>query len=91
MKSDWIGWLSSGILIVTLVHQIRKQWREGRSEGVSPWLFVGQFVASLGFAIYSALVHNWVFTVTNGILVLNAALGSVITAYHRAKSRRDRA
>jgi MtN3 and saliva related transmembrane protein len=88
-SSDWLGWTSSAILVATLVHQVRKQWREGRSDGVSPWLFVGQIAASLGFLAYSVLVRNWVFTVTNALLVLNSLLGCFITMRQRnSKTKR---
>jgi MtN3 and saliva related transmembrane protein len=42
---------------------------------VSRWLFVGQLATSLGFTIYSALLGNVVFVVTNGLMVLNALAG----------------
>jgi uncharacterized protein with PQ loop repeat len=80
---ETIGWASSAILIVTLANQILKQWREGTSKGVSAWLFVGQIAASTGFTIYSLLVRNWVFAVTNGIMLLNGLLGYGITVRHR--------
>ena len=76
---DAIGWTSSLILVLTIGKQVFKQWREGTSEGVSIWLFVGQLAASTGFTIYSWLVHNWVFVVTNALLLLNALIGYAIT------------
>ena len=86
--SDWLGWASSAILVLTLANQVHKQWKEGNSEGVSPWLFVGQMAASIGFLIYSALLGNGVFVVTNALLVANGLAGYAITAYHRRRSRR---
>jgi uncharacterized protein with PQ loop repeat len=80
-----VGWASSIILIVTIATQIAKQWRDHTSAGVSTWLFVGQLAASTGFTIYSLLVHNWVFAVTNGIMVLNGLLGYAITVRHRSR------
>src|SRR5688572_7726834 len=53
-----VGWLSSALLVATLVHQVRKQWKSGHSEGVSRWLFIGQLAASVGFVVYSALLKN---------------------------------
>ena len=53
--------------------------KEKRSEGVSLWLFIGQIGASVGFVVYSVLVKNWVFSVTNGVLVANSIVGLVIT------------
>jgi MtN3 and saliva related transmembrane protein len=81
-----IGWVSSVILVVTIAKQIYKQWSDHTSAGVSTWLFVGQLAASVGFTIYSLLVRNWVFAVTNGIMILNGLLGYAITV--RQKSRR---
>jgi MtN3 and saliva related transmembrane protein len=79
-----IGWASSIVLLATLIKQVKKQWDSGTSEGVSKWLFVGQLVASIGFTTYSYLVENWVFTVTNGILILNNIVG-IILYFHFAK------
>lgn len=76
---DALGWASSFVLVLTIGKQVFKQWREGSSEGVSIWLFVGQLAASTGFTIYSWLVHNWVFVVTNSLMVVNALLGYAIT------------
>lgn len=82
-----LGWVSSAILVVTLGHQVLKQWREGTSKGVSTWLFVGQIAASLGFTIYSVLIHSWVFVITNALMVLNGLLGYAITIRHRRRGR----
>ncbi|BDG04840.1 PQ-loop repeat-containing protein [Anaeromyxobacter oryzae] len=76
---ELIGWFSSAVLLATLARQVWKQWREQRAEGVSRWLFVGQTTASVGFTLYSALVRNWVFTVTNALILLNAIGGLVLT------------
>jgi MtN3 and saliva related transmembrane protein len=81
-----LGWASSIVLLATIVQQIVKQWREGSARGVSKWLFVGQASASLGFTIYSALLRNWVFTVTNGLLLLSAITGMVITFHFKRRS-----
>jgi len=80
---DVIGWASSIILILTIAWQIAKQWRERTSAGVSTWLFVGQLGASTGFTIYSLLLRNWVFAVTNFIMVLNGLIGYGITVRHK--------
>ncbi len=77
--TEAIGWLSSIVLLLTISRQIYKQWQAGSSEGVSIWLFAGQLVASLGFTIYSWLVHNWVFVVTNLLMMVNALVGFWIT------------
>lgn len=76
--TEIIGWLSSGILVLTIFKQIYKQWSEGTSEGVSKWLFIGQIAASVGFTVYSVLLGNWVFIFTNSILALAAIFGLII-------------
>ncbi len=85
---DLVGWASSAILVATLVRQVGKQWREGTSEGVSRWLFVGQTAASLGFTVYSLLVRNWVFVVTNALILASAVAGMLIVLHHRRRARR---
>jgi MtN3 and saliva related transmembrane protein len=83
-----IGWLSSLILVLTLGKQVWKQWKEGASEGISKWLFLGQTAASAGFVAYSCLVKNWVFVVTNALMLLNGLLGFVILMRNRRRTRR---
>lgn len=84
--TEMIGWVSSMILVLTIGKQIYKQWHEETSEGVSKWLFIGQLAASLGFTIYSWLVHNWVFVVTNSLMLLSAFVGLGIVLRHRHQS-----
>lgn len=86
--TEAIGWLSSAVLLVTIGQQVFKQWHEGTSKGVSRWLFVGQMLASAGFTLYSWLVHNWVFVVTNALMLLSAILGYAIVLKHRRRERR---
>ena len=69
---DVVGWASSIVLVFTIAKQVHKQWKSGTSEGVSKWLFLGQITASVGFTVYSWFVHNWVFVVTNALMLLNA-------------------
>lgn len=87
MQPDWIGWLASAILIATLIRQILKQARSPASaqDAVSRWLFVGQCAASSGFVVYSILVHNWVFIVTNSCVLITAIAGQVIVARQSRK------
>lgn len=66
------------ILLATIVKQVYKQWSEGSSEGVSKWLFIGQTSASVGFALYSYLLGNWVFLITNLALLASAIVGQVV-------------
>ena len=83
MMTDAIGWASSFVLVLTISQQVYKQWKERSSEGVSRWLFVGQVLASLGFVVYSVLVKNWVFVVTNSFILASAIAGAFITLAHR--------
>jgi MtN3 and saliva related transmembrane protein len=85
--TEAVGWVSSLILVLTIAKQVYKQWREGSSEGVSKWLFVGQMAASLGFTVYSWLVSNWVFVVTNAVMLVNGLLGLLIVLHHRRRER----
>ena len=80
-----VGWLSSFILVVTIAKQVWKQWQAGSSEGVSRWLFIGQIAASVGFTVYSVMVKNWVFVVTNALMLLNGLLGYGIVLRHRRR------
>ncbi|MGE3684562.1 MAG: SemiSWEET family transporter [Bdellovibrionales bacterium] len=82
-----LGWLSSIILLVTILNQVYTQWKKGTSEGVSWFLFVGQMLASVGFVIYSVLVKDMVFIVTNSALALSHIVGLAIT--WKQKSRKN--
>ena len=84
-----IGWASSIILLLTIGKQVYKQWKEGSSENVSRWLFIGQTAASVGFLVYSWLVRNWVFVFTNAFMVVNALAGLAIVLHHRRQERRE--
>ena len=88
--TEFIGWASSIILIVTIAKQVYKQWKEGKSGGVSKWLYAGQIVASLGFAVYSYLVGNWVFIFTNSIMVLNGVAGFIINLHLKRREEKER-
>jgi MtN3 and saliva related transmembrane protein len=87
--TEAIGWASSFILVLTIARQIYKQWQEGTSEGVSKWLFIGQMAASSGFTLYSWLVHNWVFVVTNSLMLANGLAGLFIVLHHRRREQRE--
>jgi MtN3 and saliva related transmembrane protein len=87
--TEIIGWVSSFILVLTIGKQVYKQWQDETSEGVSKWLFIGQLAASLGFTIYSWLVHNWVFVVTNAVMLVNGLLGLCIVIYHRRRKKKE--
>jgi len=75
------------ILLLTIVNQVRAQWNARVVPSASRWLFIGQTAASLGFTIYSLLLHNWVFTFTNGMLFLSALVGSWIALRKRQSDR----
>lgn len=85
--TEIVGWASSVLLVLTIGKQVYKQWHEGSSEGVSKWLFIGQMAASLGFTVYSWLVGNMVFVVTNALMLLNAFVGFGIVLRHRQQKR----
>jgi len=83
--TDIIGWASSIILLTTLIQQVHKQSKEGTGEGVSKILFAGQVLSSIGFTIYSLMVGNWVFAVTNALLTVNNFIGLGLSIYLRKK------
>jgi MtN3 and saliva related transmembrane protein len=83
MGVELIGWASSVVLLATLGRQVYSQWRSRSTSGVSKWLFVGQLVASVGFVLYSWLLANWVFLVTNVAILATAVTGEVIYLRNR--------
>jgi MtN3 and saliva related transmembrane protein len=85
---ELIGWASALVLLLTIAKQVHKQWQDRTSEGVSRWLFIGQVTASLGFTVYSWLVENWVFFVTNLLILLSAIAGEVIFIRNRRAPQR---
>lgn len=91
MLTELIGWISALILLATISRQIYKQWEEKASEGVSKWLFIGQVAASAGFAVYSWLLDNWVFVVTNVLMLASALIGYSILMHNRRRARRAQA
>lgn len=88
MLPEIVGWTSAGILLLTISRQVYSQWQSGASAGISRWLFVGQVAASLGFVVYSYLIENWVFVITNAFMLLTALLGQY--TYLRNQHRRGR-
>ena len=85
MPPEVIGWAASAILLATLIRQIVTQLRDRSAQGVSRWLFVGQIAASVLFIIYSALVSNPVFVVTNVLILGTAVVGQVLTVIKRRR------
>ena len=82
---DVIGWLSAVVLLATLGRQVYTEWRSGSVKGLSRWLFVGQLGASTGFVAYSWLLHNWVFVVTNALILTTAILGELVYLHNRRR------
>jgi len=76
--TDMIGWLSSVILLITIIKQLRSQWKNRSNDGVSKWLWAGQLAASTGFIIYSWKLQNWVFVITNGFLWISNLVGILV-------------
>ena len=83
-----IGWTAAAILLLTLGRQVYTQWRDRNSQGVSRWLFVGQCAASAGFILYSWLLKNWVFVVTNALILLTAVIGEIIFLRNRRTAKK---
>jgi MtN3 and saliva related transmembrane protein len=76
--ADAIGWTASAVLLTTIGRQVYTQWKSGKSAGVSKWLFVGQMAASIGFVVYSFMLENWVFVVTNVFMLITACIGQIL-------------
>ena len=58
----------------------------------SSQLDIVRIAASIGFVIYSALVDNWVFIVTNSLILLTAIVGFVLQRRRQgaaARTQRD--
>lgn len=85
-----IGFSASSVLLATLIHQVWKQWSSGKSEGVSPWLFVGQAVANIGMLAYSILLGDTVFIVTNSATLATSCLGFAVQMRHAARASASR-
>ena len=78
MATDMVGWAAALILLLTIGSQVYQQWKSRSTKGVSPWLFAGQVAASVGFTVYSVLVGNTVFVVTNALILLSAIVGQFL-------------
>jgi MtN3 and saliva related transmembrane protein len=81
---DLIGWASSAVLLLTIGRQVYTQWRTRSDAGVSRWLFIGQMSASSGFVLYSYLLQNWVFLVSNIALLGTGIAGEIIYLTNRS-------
>ena len=83
---DLIGWFAAAVLLATIGRQVYSQWRDGSTKGLSRWLFIGQLTASIAFVIYSWILGNWVFVVTNVLMLVTAALGQWVYLANRRRS-----
>ena len=93
MNKPWvesIGWLSTALLLLTLLRQVYTEWKSGSTAGISKWLFVGQVAASIGFTTYSWLLRNWVFMGSNAAILIVAVLGQVLYARNRRRAHHAR-
>jgi MtN3 and saliva related transmembrane protein len=84
--AELIGWTSSAVLLATITRQVVTQWKTKSTAGVSHWLFIGQVAASTGFTIYSVLLHNWVYAVSNIALLITAVVGQFIYKKNKRRS-----
>jgi uncharacterized protein with PQ loop repeat len=84
--TELIGWFAASVLLATIGRQVYTQWRDGSTSGLSRWLFIGQLAASLAFVIYSWILGNWVFVVTNVLMLVTAALGQWIYLANKRRS-----
>ena len=91
MNPDIVGWAAAAVLLGTIGQQVWQQWRSGSTAGVSPWLFVGQTLASVGFTAYSAMTHATVFTVVNAALLCSGIAGQLIYRRNRRREAGRRA
>ena len=83
---DLLGWGASAILIATLMRQSYVLWTDEDAKGVSKWLFVGQIAASVLFIVYSWIVANWVFIVSNSLILLTALAGEAGVLWRKRRS-----
>jgi hypothetical protein len=56
------------------------------TSGLSRWLFAGQLVASIGLAVYSWMLGNWVFLVTSVAILATALIGETIYIRNRRRA-----
>lgn len=88
LSTDLIGWCAAAVLLATIGYQVYSQWRSQSVAGVSPWLFTGQLIASVGFLLYSMLLDNWVFVATNGMIAVAALVGKYVDGLNRRRAER---
>jgi lipid-A-disaccharide synthase-like uncharacterized protein len=74
------------VLLATIVYQVHRQWTAHDNGGVSRFLYVGQILASTGFLVYSVSVADWVFVITNALLLVTALAGIAIHARNERRA-----
>lgn len=89
LLTEAVGWAAAGILLLTVGRQVYTQWRRKTTQGVSKWLFIGQIAASIGFVVYSALLGNTVFVLTNAFMLLTACFGQWTFSRNRKREQRQ--
>ena len=78
------------ILLATLIRQVYTQWRTRATAGLSKWLFIGQVAASVGYIVYSILLHNWVYVCSNIAILLTALVGESLYFRNRRLAAKRR-
>lgn len=81
--TEALGWAASSALLATLILQVRVQWREHSTAGVSAALFIGQLLVSAGFLAYAWLLDNTVLVVANAALLVTAVVGQLVFVRNR--------
>ena len=87
LSVDWIGWASTAVLIATVGRQAFTQWKETSTAGVSRWLYIGQLATSAGYVVYSLMLDNIVFVISNLFLLVIAIVGQVLFIRNRRIER----
>jgi uncharacterized protein with PQ loop repeat len=80
-----LGLIAATVLLLTIGGQVFTEWRDRSTRGLSRWLFIGQLTASIGFVIYSWLLGNWVFVVTNLLILATAGIGQWIYLFNKRR------
>lgn len=88
MVKDLVGWISSGLLIITFGSQTYMQWK-GESGKYTIIFFVSAILGTAGNLIYSWLVHNTVFTILNAALVVNNSVGLGLALAHQKRKKEE--
>ncbi len=91
MNPDWIGWASTAVLIATVGRQAYTQFKQRSTAGVSRWLYIGQLATSAGYVVYSIMLGNTVFVVSNVFLLVIAAIGQFLYVRNRKREGKSAA